>query len=56
MLRRRVLLVLAVLDEIVDHGGIRQSRGVAGTARFVLCAARRNPSDLGPAGSADELS
>jgi len=35
-LSRRVLLVLAVLDQIVDHGGIRQRRGVAETSRLVL--------------------
>src|SRR5216683_3753506 len=33
---RRVLLVLAVLYQIVDHGGIRQRRGVAETSRLVL--------------------
>src|SRR6266700_1509256 len=35
-LGRCVLLVLAVLHQIVDHGGIRQRRGVAEASRFVL--------------------
>src|SRR5712672_2339044 len=35
-LDRRPLLVLPVLDEIIDHGGIGERRGVAEAARFVL--------------------
>src|SRR5712672_3562151 len=31
-----VFLVLAMLDQIVDHGGIGERRGVAETSRFVL--------------------
>ena len=33
---RRALLVLPVLDEIFDHGGVGQRRGVAEATRFVL--------------------
>src|SRR5689334_13965784 len=36
MLRRGALLVLAVLDEIVDHRGIGQRRGVAEARGLVL--------------------
>src|ERR1700687_5641915 len=35
-LRPRALLVLAVLHEILDHGGIGQRRGVAEATRFVF--------------------
>src|SRR6476646_9941127 len=35
-LRRDILLVLAVLDEIVDHGGIGQRRRVAEAAGLIL--------------------
>jgi hypothetical protein len=35
-LRWRTLLVLPVLHEVVDHGGIGQRRGVAEAGRFVL--------------------
>src|ERR1019366_1755271 len=35
-LSRRALLVLAMLDQIVDHGGIRQRRGIAEASRLVL--------------------
>jgi hypothetical protein len=35
-LHPRALLVLAVLDQIVDHGRVRQRRGIAETARLVL--------------------
>src|SRR5258706_8341651 len=31
-----VFLVLAMLDQIVDHGGVGQGRGVAQTSRLVL--------------------
>jgi hypothetical protein len=36
LLSRRVLLVLAVQHQIVDHGGIRQRGGVAETSTLVL--------------------
>src|SRR5690348_18099738 len=35
-LRRGRFAVLAVLDEVIDHGGISQGRGVAEARRLVL--------------------
>src|SRR4029077_635718 len=50
-LRRRVLLVLAMFDEIVDHRRVRKCRGIAEASRLVFGDLAQDPAhDLAGAG------